>query len=197
MFIFVGGYAQRIWQKLFLANDIVAAVVTNLETIASPLEQPGAPVTPSDIPVPPPFVWNHLGWGRFPEPEWCVKHIWAFWLWNTIYGPRSKDSREFRELLCAIPELVLKFGCTRLFYVILWACKRWNRLLAWIEQIIVTVIVEVVATFAGRRGPFLKKLMIAIWNCVRHGPQFMWIFLGELRRSLRAVYGRHREIVAL
>lgn len=115
MFIFVSSYAQRIWQKLFLANDTVAAAVTNLETIASPLEQPGTPVTPIDLPVPPPFAWSSLGWGKFPEPEWCIKHIWAFWLWNTIYGPRSKDSREFREIVCAIPEIVLKFWGSRFF----------------------------------------------------------------------------------
>lgn len=197
MFIFVSSYAHRIWQKLFFANDTIAAAVTNLETIASPLEQPGAPVTPSDLPVPPPIAWTLLGWGEVGEPEWFVKHIWAFWLWNTIYGPRSKDTREFRGVLCAISEIVLKFWCTRLFRVILWACRRWNRLLARIEGILVTVIVEIVATFAGRRGPFLKKLAISVWNCVRYGPRFMWMFFWELRRSLRAVYGRHRETVDL
>lgn len=197
MFVFVSSYAQRIFQKLFIANDTIVAAATNLETIASPLEQPGAPVTPSDLPVPPPFLWDYLGWGTFPEPEWCVKHVWAFWMWNTIYGPRSKDTREFREFLCAVPEIVLTYWCTRLFNVLLWACKRWNWLLAEIERILVTVTVEIVATIACRRVPFLKRLITAVWNCVRNGPRFMWIFLWELRRSLRAVYGRHRELVAL
>ncbi|KFY16108.1 hypothetical protein V492_01556 [Pseudogymnoascus sp. VKM F-4246] len=195
MFIFVSSYAQRIWQKLF-ANDTTAAVVTNLEAIASPLEQPGPPVTTTDLPVQGPLPWKLLGWGEVGEPEWCIKHIWAFWLWNMIYGPRSKDSQEFRELLCALPEIVITFWGTRFIYVLLWACKRWNRLLAGIEQILLTAIVEVVATLSGRRGPFLRKVMAATWNCVRYGPRFMWIFVWELRRSLRAVYGRHREFVA-
>lgn len=196
MFIFVSTYAQRIWQKLFLANG-TAAAVTNLETIASPLEQPAASVTPSNSPVPPLFLWNYLGWGEFPQPEWCLKHIWALWLWNTIYGPRRDNSRERKEILCAIPKIILTFWATRLFYTLLWACKKWNRFLARIEQLLMTVIVEVVATCAGRRNSFLKRLIIAIKNCVRYGPRFMWIFFWELRRSLRAVYGRHREIVAL
>lgn len=197
MFIFVTSYAQRIWQKLFLANDTTAAVVSNLESIASPLEQPGPPVTPSDLPVPPTVAWTFIGWGEVGKPEWFIKHIWAFWLWNTIYGPRSKESREFKELFCATPEILLTYWCTRLFYGLIWACRKWNRILARIERILLTVIVEVFATFACRRGPFLKKLGIAIWNCARYGPRFMWIFFWELHRSLRAVYGRHREIVAL
>lgn len=202
MFIFISNYAQRIWQKLFLANDTVAAAVTNLETIASPLEQPGAPVIPTaDLPVTPASAWTLLGWGEFGEPEWFIKHIWAIWLWNTIYGLTADDIRykgsEFREVFCAIPEIVLTFWGTRLFYVLLWTCKKWNRLLARIELILLTVIVEIVATLAGRRGPFFKKLGVAIWNCMRHGPRFMWLFFWELRRSLRAVYGRQRESVHL
>lgn len=195
MFIFVSSYAQRIWQVLFLATDTVVAAVTNLESIASPLEQPGAPVTPTDLP--PPSGWSLLGWGERGKLEWVVKNIWAFWLWNMIYGPRSKDTREFREFLCAIPEIVLRFWCVRLFRLLLWACRRWNWLLARIEWILVAVIVEVVVTFAGRRGQFFKRLTMSIWNCMRYGPQFMWIFFWELRRSLRTVYGRHREIVTL
>ena len=84
-----------VWQKLFLADDAASAVVTNLGTIASPLEQQGTPVTPTNLPAPSLLAWGFLGWGEYMEPEWFTKHIWAIWVWFMIYGPSNKESDEF------------------------------------------------------------------------------------------------------